>query len=294
MITPMKLTDEDLGSVERLVNDPAYCFEQKMDGARAMVHIDLTKTGLMFNWLSSGGGPLKFAAAKQHFKTIEAELTLQLQASGAQRIVLDGELMIEDGEYRVFDMPELVTRNGYLMNTDRPYASRRATLQSTMATFGPVTIVDSVDEGSEKMHLWIQANEQGVEGVVAKRLDAPYLPGTRTKSQLKLKLVKTADVVVIERRAKPNSAVLGVFPQSMIDNNERFDGLLGLQVIGSTSMIGKGDVKAGDVIEVNYLYWTGDAMIQPRMMRKRRREEKMAHECADGQFPAYSRKAVAL
>ncbi len=38
--------------------------------------------------------------------------------------------------------------------------------------------------------------ERGLEGLVAKRLDSPYLPGRRTRAWIKIKNVRTADLVV--------------------------------------------------------------------------------------------------
>src|SRR5699024_1491297 len=49
---------------------------------------------------------------------------------------------------------------------------------------------------SGKRALWQSICEQGVEGAVAKRQDGLYEQGKRVKHQVKLKLVKTADVIV--------------------------------------------------------------------------------------------------
>ena len=128
-----------------------------------------------------------------------------------------------------------------------------------------------------------------------KSLDAGYSPGERVDHSVKLKFVKSADVVVLTVNrpdAKHGSATFGVVsgPWSKWEHDE-FIGGVGYRTVGGCSLIGKPEVVPGDVIEVNYLYWTGEALYQPRMMQVR--IDKDPAECLVAQFPIYTREVLA-
>lgn len=331
-IKPMKLVDVAVTSAEDYLADPDWVLEQKHDGARAMTVIQhLPETDeYTFEWLASGGGPLKFAAAVQHFKALEAELLKRLSGTGLIQAILDGELMIEEGEYRLFDAPLIVrqTEQGLARSSDpdMPYWARRNALYRLLTDEFPVTLSQIAVEEDDKRELWQKINDAGVEGAVAKHRDSRYVYGTRSTEQVKLKLVKTADVIVtgIENWThRTGSAALAVTidpeddpkpwrngSRKRISGAERDQMLAGtksmqrrafefelvpraLLPIGNASLIGKDRaIEVGSVVEIDYLYWTGDAVIQPRITRLRRPEEKQQHECRLSQFPEYSRKAL--
>ncbi|PZS35618.1 MAG: DNA ligase [Pseudonocardiales bacterium] len=76
---------------------------------------------------------------------------------------------------------------------DRPYAERRATLER-LDLHGPSwTVPPAFDDGpaTEAASL-----EQGLEGVVAKRVTSTYRPGLRSRDWIKVKHTRTQDVVV--------------------------------------------------------------------------------------------------
>lgn len=318
-ILPMKLTDVAVTSAEHYITDELWVMEQKMDGARAMVIIRRSaENKLTFSWLASGGGPLKFAAAVQHFPTIEEELTRQLQGRGFLNLIFDGELMTEDGEYRIFDCVLAQTETALGVHAGMPFYWRRRQLVGILTETGPVRIVDQISGTEEKREFWKRIQESQVEGAVAKKLDAPYVYGVRTTDQVKLKLVKSADVIVTgisNWTGTTGSAELGVMvgedPKPWLNPkgrrytimeaealpSKRQDELIHdpreLMPIGKASLIGKDrSIQIGSVVEVNYLYWTGDAMVQPRIVRRRLPEEKQARDCTLNQFPEYSRAVV--
>jgi len=70
----------------------------------------------------------------------------------------------------------------------RPYAERREGLEQIVAA--PLDLTPCTRDRAEA-EPWLQ----GAEGVVAKELDAPYLPGER-KGMVKIKRVRTIDAVV--------------------------------------------------------------------------------------------------
>lgn len=182
----------------------------------------------------------------------------------------------------------------------------------------------------EKRALWAKINESNVEGAISKRLDSVYEYGTRTKYWVKHKLVKSADVVVtnVERtfdhkgmvthgsaelavpidpmndpepivnaRGKRAAMPAGYTPAGIsdtviIDLPKGFSyAPRELLPVGNASLIGKElTIAVGSVVEVEYLYFTGIAMVQPRIVRER--FDKPAEDCDLAQFPTYTRTVV--
>ncbi|GAA4217596.1 ATP-dependent DNA ligase [Actinocatenispora rupis] len=91
--------------------------------------------------------------------------------------------------YLVFDL----LRAGDVDECDRPYATRRADL-AELVPEGPHWTVSPVF--ADGAATWAAAEENGLEGVVAKRTDSPYLPGRRSPDWVKVKRVVTDDLVV--------------------------------------------------------------------------------------------------
>jgi ATP-dependent DNA ligase len=284
-IAPQKFEHADVEDVARFIYDDRWVLEQKMDGARAMFVFDGTATDprLVRQWLNSSGQPLTFAAARQHLTAIGDHLVAMLVVRGITEAVIDGEIIPETGIFHVFDVPSLYVNDRPVVRIFDGYLARRRLAEGFLHDTLRVEFVPIAVTTHEKATLWERIVEQGVEGAVAKELDAPYRYGVRVSTQQKLKLVKTADVVVLgieNRTAKTGSAVLGAYDEK---------GVVGK--IGSASLIGKDEaIEVGDVVEVAYLYWTGVAMIQPRILH--RRTDKTAVDCTFEQFPAYSRKAI--
>jgi len=342
-LKPMKMTDLSLTSAEQYLSNPDWVLEQKMDGARALIHaeVDRQNGGYAFRWLASGGGPMKFAAAVMHLPVIEAELTRVLARQRVLEAWIDGELMPDDGTLRVFDLPYLFVSAGDPEANDfevctpaNVYAYRLQTRNELFSKIflERISTVRTAMRESEKRTMWAQINDAGVEGGMLKHLGGEYEGGVRTKTQLKLKLVKSADVVVTKTERKFDhkgmvthgsaDLAIAIDPRTdpkpwasevtgkRISNDDRAKMLSGtksmmaramafsyvprkLLPIGAASLIGKDlTIEEGDVVEVNYLYWTGDALVQPRIMRKRLAEEKLADHCTIDQLPVYTKRMV--
>lgn len=198
---------------------PGWAYELKWDGVRAL--LDLS------------GGRLRV------FSRLGNEVTAaypELAGLGGQLedALLDGEVVVLDGSGRpsfavlqrrmhvrdaaqaarlaaqlpvtalVFDVLRL-----YGVDlTDRPYSERRATLER-LALSGPHwTVPPAFDDGPATLQA---SAEQGLEGVVAKRLDSPYRPGTRSRAWVKVKRVRSQEFVVggYERGEGARAATLG-------------------------------------------------------------------------------------
>lgn len=265
----------DEALIAQLIEDDGWVFQQKFDGTRAMIHLS---SGLV---AQRNGKPLKHTAATQWIPSIMKKLE-KLDLLDAP-MILDCELIVETGHLYIFDVidPD---------NLAEPLSSRLDKLEelhdlilTEKLQAGRASGIHVVDSHylPERKRLLIEACRDR-EGVVAKKLSAPYHSGVRTPDVLKLKNTHTADLVVLSLSASPLSAGLGFIHP----NGDRV-------TISRASMIGKDpSIKVGDVVEVDYLAWTGASLLQPRIIKKR--YDKDPQSCTMGQFAPYSRKVAVL
>jgi ATP-dependent DNA ligase len=207
---PLTLEPMEARQVPALPEADGWCYEPKWDGFRCLLFRDGGDVELR----SKAGKPLG-----RYFPEVAA----MARGLGASRFVLDGELIVEvDGEpsfddllqrihpaasrvrrlaterpagYVAFDLL-LSNRGGPLLGM--PLGERRRRLESFADRFfrrgervhlSPQTC--SVDEARR----WLDAAHLGLDGVMAKRADAPYAAGERS-AMLKVKRMRTADCVV--------------------------------------------------------------------------------------------------
>lgn len=308
---PMKYAS--VGSAEilhELLDSPQWSVEQKMDGTRGWALLRGDEPAVMTVGVTRDGQPmpLKHTAATQHLRRIftQGVYALHERLMPGESLILDGEIMIDTGEFRVFDVPLLSTRNGANCSPDTPQQKRRELLEQLATGFGSAaSLVPQAIGGFDKRWMLTNCRRNNVEGVVFKHLDAPYrTDGKRTDRVLKYKFVKTADVIVIRESRSRNSEgrevgsiAFGVTagPEAGWDGIEivEYDNgqQAGVKEIGTCSVIGKPHVEPGDVIEVAYLYRAATGgLIQPRMTRIR--HDKSPRECGIDQFVSYSREIV--
>jgi DNA ligase-1 len=89
--------------------------------------------------------------------------------------------------------------------SQQPYQARHRELKRLIRTGGRIRLVDSVVTNSAKEleRFFEEQVERGLEGIIAKRLDAPYSAGARNFNWIKLKrtykgeLSDTVDVVIV-------------------------------------------------------------------------------------------------
>lgn len=78
--------------------------------------------------------------------------------------------------------------------TSQPQLARRAALTALpIAADGPWSVPPDTDDLDAALTI---ATDRGLEGVVAKRVDASYRPGVRSKAWVKLRLARRQEVVV--------------------------------------------------------------------------------------------------
>ncbi len=188
-------------------DDAGWAFEIKWDGVRAIAH--------------SEPGRLRFHSRNMHDITPRyPELSKLNRALSHHRAILDGEIVALDAEgkpsfgalqrrmhlasesavrrlakdapvtYLVFD---LLWLDGHSL-MDLPYEERRARLAALELNGDRWRTPDYV-AGHGKQVLRATA-EQGLEGVVAKRLDTPYEPGRRSACWVKVKNLNRQEVVI--------------------------------------------------------------------------------------------------
>lgn len=186
-----------------------WAFEVKQDGQRAMVY------------LPGDGTILLRARSGTDITAAYPELLPLAEAIGARSAVLDGEIVALDEQGRS-DFERLQQRMGlagspakaarmagrvpaHLMLFDAvdldgrlltglSYAERRELLEG-LGLAGPAWSTPAAITG-HGAEAWEMARGAGLEGLIAKRLTSRYEPGARSKSWVKIKVHRLADVVI--------------------------------------------------------------------------------------------------
>lgn len=138
-----------------------------------------------------------------------------IEALAGLRVVLDGELIADAGRandfYRLaprlsskrfageiaFMAFDALWHDGELLCT-QSYEHRRALLESLQ--LAPPCIVVPRFSGADAPDLFVACAEQGVEGVVLKRLTSIYKPGERSSDWRKVKVPEWKDEHLLRRR----------------------------------------------------------------------------------------------
>jgi bifunctional non-homologous end joining protein LigD len=193
-------------------DDGNWGYEFKWDGVRATVYIE-------------GGRPRVLSRNDRDVTGSYPELRALAASLSARQVVLDGEVVAMDEQgrpsfgalqsrmhvtnaaqvrrlaestpvtYLAFDVLHL--DGASLLET--PYAERREVLDSLQLS-GPSWQTPPWFRGGGADHVgkavFAASREQGLEGVIAKRLDARYFAGKRSDCWLKVKNLRTQEVVI--------------------------------------------------------------------------------------------------
>jgi ATP-dependent DNA ligase len=185
----------------------AHCFEVAWDGVRALASMDANGLRLQ----GRGGQDLTRAYP-------------EAQALGPQLppdTVVDGELIVADREGRpdpaalqerqqaqdpydvaagvrtrpvTYVVYDVLFRRGRSLLGD-PLHRRREALKQTVSSRGSIYVPGTLE--AEGIAFFEAAQEKGLQGIVAKRLDSPYLPGRQHPSWLLIQAVRQADFAVL-------------------------------------------------------------------------------------------------
>ena len=219
--------------VDALPADPGWRFEPKWDGFRCLVYRDGGEVHLQ----SKSGKPLG-----RYFP----EIVESVRAMEADRIVLDGELIIPIGGILSFDALQLrlhpaesrVRRlaeetPAQLMLFDllfsketnylgAPLDHRRRALEIVhRAERREDLLLSPYTDDREVAQGWLNQAGGALDGVVAKRVDAAYQPGER--AMLKIKQLRTADCVVGGFRYAANSREVGSLLLGLFNDAGKLD-----------------------------------------------------------------------
>ncbi|MFG2556008.1 non-homologous end-joining DNA ligase [Streptomyces sp. NPDC048581] len=206
LIPPMLATP---GTLPAAAQDARWAYETKQDGQRAVVYLD------------GDGGLLLRARSGEDITAAYPELRPLSGALGATPAVLDGEILALDEQGRA-DFQLLQSRMGLAHAPARaarmaaqtpvhlvlfdvlhlaghslvpvPYSRRRGQLEE-LELGGPYWSTPGalVGHGAEALQA---TREHGLEGLVCKRLDSVYEPGVRSRAWIKIRNMRTEDVVV--------------------------------------------------------------------------------------------------
>src|SRR6266516_1520803 len=190
------------------IPDGNYIFEPKWDGFRSIVFRD--------------GDEVEIGSRNERPMTrYFPELVAAIKAELPERCVIDGEIVIPDGEGRRLDFEALQLRihpaasrvellatqtPGHFMAFDllalgdtdymeRPFAERRAALEGALAGAGTSIHLTQTTTDREVATGWFSQFEgAGLDGLIAKPADGIYEPDKRV--MFKIKHERTADCVV--------------------------------------------------------------------------------------------------
>jgi hypothetical protein len=184
--------------------------------------------------------------------------------------------------YYLFDAPQISPKNQPLIGLTNPYRERMEVLRHLARQLWTgshhIQVLPVAATPETKLKLFRGLQECRAEGIVARRMDAPYRDGQRSPFMAKLKFIKTADCVIDrESDEGKNSYVLIVYDEQ---GNKVPVGMVSRQV---------GDARhahVGDVLEVEYLTFSSHGrMVQPTNPKLRLDKlDKLPRECLLDQF----------
>ncbi|GAC1495710.1 MAG: hypothetical protein NVS1B6_00090 [Steroidobacteraceae bacterium] len=236
-VLPMLLSEAEDARLPELLDSPNWMMQEKLDGN----HWLLFKQGANVTSQSLGRG-----GREGKVNTILPESIVSAAFSIGGDFILDGEVIGD--VFHAFD----ILRYGKRDFTTEVQAARYGYLAGLLDKSGDgIQQVFGTSNPIEKRPYAFTYQEIGHEGLVFKRIDQPYRPG-KTDAALKFKFWLTCSVIVDRLNEKKSAAV------------KLFDGTQ----LGDVSILGKGDIKPGDVVEIRYLYRhdVGGKLIQPVLM----------------------------
>lgn len=204
MLAQMAYSIEEIFKYHRNV-----AFEYKFDGARVQIHKKNNSIKIFSRRLTDVTA------------SIPEIVDESLDGVGAEEAILDGEVIAVGADGRPLPFQDLMKRFTKVKNIeeemrriplklylfdliylngkqliDEPYLERWSKLEriAKNINLAPRIVTSSISEAEEFMK---RAVEDGHEGVVAKALDSPYIPGIRGRLWLKLKTVDHLDLVII-------------------------------------------------------------------------------------------------
>src|SRR5262245_48469529 len=218
--------------VDELPSGPGWQFEPKWDGFRCLA----SREGARVRMSAKSGKTLAryFPEMVQHLAALPVP---------KDTFALDGELAISVGttldfealqlrlhpaESRIkklaretpaiFIVFDLLIAPGGVSLIDKPLMKRRQMLESFFSALGPhpALRLSPYTRQRSTAQAWLNRTQGALDGVVAKRLDEPYLMGER--GWLKIKRLRSADCVVGGFRYATDSKLVGSLLLGLYDD----------------------------------------------------------------------------
>jgi bifunctional non-homologous end joining protein LigD len=220
----------------------AWVFEPKYDGMRVLAEVSARRVRLMTRngKDKSGQFPELVLALRELGRRagrpllLDGEIVARAPRRGRKGTVAASEFQQLQARMHLKDADEIVRlaveapaslvvfdllRDGRLVLLTRPWAERRERLVAVFDDAGDagdraVLLSDTSTRGATML---ARARRAGWEGIIAKRIDARYQPGTRSDDWLKLKLQYRAEFVIggftEPRKTRPyfGALLLGAF-----------------------------------------------------------------------------------
>lgn len=261
-IKPQELLTEITGAeLQELLADPRYWMQDKSDGhSRGVVK----QAGKIFG-INKFGKPVPLPA-EIHAELSEIELeTFQIDAELVGSKLVCRDLLVADG-----DISAQPYESRFIRLVEILYSSHRG----APADLQFIAVVRTWCQKEKRAALERSKTERR-EGVVFKLASAPYSPG-RSGQNKKFKFVKTLSGIAGKPRAKGKDSVEVFLIEKRVGVENRIN-------VGTVSLIGKVDVKEGDVLEIAYLYaYPNGKMVQARLLDVR--DDVTAEECTTAQL----------
>ncbi len=300
------------------LDDSDMIFELKIDGIRCVCYKDgsditlLSRNGIWF-----------------HYKFPEIVMDLQ-RSVNAERAVIDGEIYVPDADgnpsfqmlsrrihldgkdavdsismdmpaiYAVFDVMSVDGKDV----TSHPLIDRKKILDRVISDSANIVKLPYSDDGRS---MWKFVQWRGLEGIIAKKKQSMYEPGERSYSWLKVKSLKTMDVIVLGyvtgsgRRKDIGSILTGCYHRGRLvytgmvgtglserewtelleklkglpETGDPFRGSADIRVLGGRRIVW---VEQKYVVEVRFMHLT-EQMILRAASILRMRDDKDPKEC---------------
>jgi bifunctional non-homologous end joining protein LigD len=187
-------------------DDPDWLFEPKWDGIRAIAICDEATRLITRNEHDVSVAYPELASLHDQVVALDAMLDGEIVAFAdgvpsfqllQQRMHLRDPKRIEQMTKRipvVYMVFDLIFLDGHDL-TREPLVERRKLLEEVVVPSDVIQISPAVEETGTA--LFQAAEQQGLEGIMAKRKTSKYTPGARSRDWLKLKVTFDADVVIV-------------------------------------------------------------------------------------------------
>ena len=255
-ILPQLLNPIEEAEVELLLRDDNYCAQEKFDGKHLLVRKQdddlegINKKGFIV------GLPQTVVNDFRHLRG---------------SFIPDGESIGDN--YHAFDLLE---HNGDNLRP-LPYRIRLVRLVNLILSSSPhphVRLVETAFTTVQKTELWERLRRENREGIVFKRLDAPYTPGKPNSGgpQLKFKFVATVSVLVARINVQ-RSVEMSLFKgRSLVS-------------CGNVTIPANHQIPAvGTIVEVRYLYAAKESGVLYQPVYLGPRDDVDAGECLVSQL----------